>query len=215
MVSVYFFLYLCCLLLLIYFFRLSFLSGKIFRESFAGVEVVVKNESESHTTDQTDIVDNLHYSLESASSFTEDLRSCTLDYHDILSNILLGCSYDTDTDVFSIACCSWIRDYYCLSAVNRESFWRTVGTESHKGLISHFLLKSFQCISPEIMMNIYGMYCGLSKELQCMLLSCCYSAKCWRENRTVLRSEDFWPSLPAIFWSIRIIIMTTPLTPFT
>jgi hypothetical protein len=112
-VCFFFVFYLFCLLLLI-FFRLSFLSGKIFRESFAGVEVVVKNESESHTTDQTDIVDNLHYSLESASSFTEDLRSCTLDYHDILSNILLGCSYDTDTDVFSTACCSWIRDYYCL-----------------------------------------------------------------------------------------------------
>jgi hypothetical protein len=32
-----------------------FLSGKIFRESFAGVEVVAENESESHTTDQTDV----------------------------------------------------------------------------------------------------------------------------------------------------------------
>jgi len=121
-----------------FFFRLSFLSGKIFRESFAGVEVVAENESESHTTDQTDVVDNLHYSLESASSFTEHLHSCTLDYHDILITLLLGCSYDTDNDVFSTACCSWICDYYCLSAVNWESFWRTVGTESHEGLISHF-----------------------------------------------------------------------------
>jgi len=32
-----------------------FLPGKIFRESFAGVEVVAENESESHTTDQTDV----------------------------------------------------------------------------------------------------------------------------------------------------------------
>jgi hypothetical protein len=95
--------------------------------------------------------------------------------------------------------CSWIRDYYCLLAVNRESFWRTVGTESHEGLISHFLLKSFQCISPAIMMNIYGLYCGLSKEFQRMLLSCCYSAKCWRENRTVLRSEDFLAYSPSYF----------------
>jgi hypothetical protein len=91
--------YLFCLLLLIFFFRLSFLSGKIFRESFAGVNVVAENESESHTTDQTDIVDNLHYSLESASSFKEHLHSHTLDYHDILINLLLGCSYDTDNDV--------------------------------------------------------------------------------------------------------------------
>jgi hypothetical protein len=64
-----------------FFFRLSFLSGKIFRESFASVEVVAENESESHTMNQTDVVDNLHYSLESASSFTEHLRSRTLDYH--------------------------------------------------------------------------------------------------------------------------------------
>jgi len=60
---------------------------------------VAENESESHTTDQTDIVDNLHYSLESASSFKEHLHSHTLDYHDILINLLLGCSNDTDNDV--------------------------------------------------------------------------------------------------------------------
>jgi hypothetical protein len=196
--TLFFVLYLFCLLLLI-FFCLLFLSCKIFRESFAGIAVVAENESESHTTDQTDVVGNLHYSFESASSFTEQLRSRTLDYHDIMITFLLGCSYDTDTDVFSAACCSWIRDYYGLSAVNRESFWRTVGTESHKGLISHFLMKSFQCISPEILMNIYGMYCGLSKEFQRMLLSCCYSAKCWRENRTVLRSEDFLAYSPSYF----------------
>jgi hypothetical protein len=191
------FLYLFCLLLLIISFCLSFLSGKIFRESFAGIEVVAENESESHTTDQTHVVDNLHY-LESASSFTEHLHFHTLDYHDIMINLLLGCSYDTNNDVFSTACCSWICDYYCLLAVNRESFWRTVGTESHEG-ISHFLLKSFQCISPEIMMNIYGIYCGLSKEYQRMLLSCCYSVKCWRENRMVLRSDDFLAYSPSYF----------------
>jgi len=196
--TLFFVLYLFCLLLLI-FFCLLFLSCKIFRESFAGIAVVAENESESHTTDQTDVVGNLHYSFESASSFTEQLRSRTLDYHDIMITFLLGCSYDTDTDVFSAACCSWIRDYYGLSAVNRESFWRTVGTESHEGLISHFLLKSFQCISPAIMMNIYGLYCGLSKEFQRMLLSCCYSDKCWRENRTVLRSEDFLAYSPSYF----------------
>ena len=42
---------------------------------------MAENESESHPMDQTDVVGDLHYSLESASSFTEHLRSRTLDYH--------------------------------------------------------------------------------------------------------------------------------------
>ena len=57
MVSFQFVFYFVFILFIVvdFFFRLSFLSGKIFRESFAGVEVVAENESESHTTDQTDV----------------------------------------------------------------------------------------------------------------------------------------------------------------
>jgi len=81
------------------------------------------------------------------------------------------------TEIFSDPRCNWIREYYCLPCNDRKSFWSFIGTDSHDGLISHFLLTPFECISPELMSNIYVMFCRLSKDHQKNLLSLCYAAK--------------------------------------
>jgi hypothetical protein len=49
------------------------------------------------------------------------------------------------------------------------------------------------------MSNVYAMFCGFSKDQQKTLLSLCYTAKCWQENRPLLRSNDFLAYSPSYF----------------
>jgi len=131
--------------------------------------------------------DNQGVLVQSSTDPLSTLRS--LDSHDIMMNLLLGCTLDND--LFLDHRCKWIHDYYQLLQQDRDSFWNFIEDHPRDSCISRFILQPFECISPELMMNIYRMYCGMVKEDQRSLLSLCYSAKCWRENRDVLRSEHF------------------------
>jgi hypothetical protein len=68
--------------------------------------------------------------------------SPSLNSHGIMVNLQLGC--DPNMDIFSDPRCNWIHEYYYLPHNDQESFWSFIGNDSHYGLISPFLLKSFE-----------------------------------------------------------------------
>jgi hypothetical protein len=105
------------------------------------------------------------------------------------SNLLLGC--DLDHDLFSNPHCNWIHQSYMLPKADRDSFGKFMSDHFHDACICTLLLKPFECISPDVMTQIYIMYCNMSNDDQMSLLSFCYSTKCWRENKVLLRAKNF------------------------
>jgi len=63
--------------------------------------------------------DNQGVLVQSSTDPSSTLR--TLDSHDIMMNLLLGCTLDND--LFLDPCCKWIRDYYQLL---QDSFWNFI-----------------------------------------------------------------------------------------
>jgi hypothetical protein len=107
--------------------------------------------------------DNQDVLVQSTTDPSSTLHS--LDSHDIMMNLLLGCTLDND--LFLDPCCKWIRDYYQLSQQARDSFWSFLEDHPRESCITHVLMS-----------DICRMYCGMVKEDQKSLLSLCYLAKC-------------------------------------
>jgi hypothetical protein len=82
--------------------------------------------------------------------------------------LLVSC--DLDPDMLLDPCCIWLKQYYALSQSNRDAFWSCVGNDTHDGLNCNFVLCSSEYIPPEVMGNIYTLFCGMSKDEQRILL---------------------------------------------
>jgi hypothetical protein len=111
------------------------------------------------------------------------------DFHAIMVQRVTGCR--VMSDLLADPSCGWVKKYYTLSRGEKEAFRNKFSEDDPHGFIGHLVLIPFEYIPPSMVGQIYHYFCSLLKDEQRGILLLCYLAKCWRENREYLRTDNF------------------------